>query len=182
MPELRAALLLADGFEELETVAPLTILRRAGVKVDILSLSGSNTATGVRGLVLASDKAFAAASAQDYGVVVLPGGLPGAHHLRDSEELISFLQKLAPDAVIAAICAAPIVLERAGLIRDRQVTCFPAKEPELGSARVTGARVERDGRIVTAKGAGVSIEFAFEILRAAGLGEAAEQVKASIFA
>jgi protein deglycase len=182
MPDLRAAVILADGFEELETVAPLTILRRAGVKVDLLSLNGAASVTGVRGVVFVADKPFAAASPGDYDMVVLPGGLPGAHYLRDSQELIDFLLALAPEAVIGAICAAPIVLERAGLIRGCRVTCFPAKEGELVSAEVTGARVERQGRLVTAKAAGVSVDFALEILRAAGLSEQAEQVKAAIFA
>jgi len=182
MPDLRAAVFLADGFEELETVAPLTILRRAGIQVDLLSLSGAASVTGVRGLVFGADKPFSSASPADYAIVVLPGGLPGAHHLRDSEALIRFLQELAPETVIGAICAAPVVLERAGLIRGCRVTCFPAKEGELVSAQVTGARVERDGRIVTAKGAGVSVDFGFELLRAAGFGDVAEKVKASIFA
>ena len=155
---------LADGFEEMEALAPIDVLRRAGLEVKTV---------GVGGLLIkgAHNVTFAAAcdgsglDFSDADCVILPGGMPGTTNL-DASPMVEAALKAAVDkgAVIAAICAAPSVLGHKGLLQGKKATCFPGFEEELTGAIFTGVPVEQDGKIITARGAGVALDFALTLV------------------
>ena len=161
---LSVVVALADGFEEIEAVAPIDILRRAGLNVVTVGISGC-TVTGSRGVVLTVDRAWS-----DFpppNVLVLPGGMPGSKNLGEHAGLRQMAQQVAlADGWLAAICAAPaFTLGAWGLLSGRQATCFPGCEEQF-SADVTYRPdpVVVDGHIVTARGPGVALEFSFRLV------------------
>ena len=169
----KIAFLLAEGFEETEVIAPLDILRRIGLDVRLISAAGTPTVTGTHCVILGADGALNDADSADYDAVVLPGGMPGSANLRDNPSVIAFVQAIyAKGGVAGAICAAPIVLQRAGLLKDCAFTCYPGCEAECSDGSYTGNPAERCGRIVTGKGPGAV--FAFAKALAAALGKEAE--------
>ena len=175
---MRAAVLFADGFEEIEAVTPVDVLRRAGVEVSMVGVFGME-AKGSRGIVMQMDCLLEDVFVDEIDVLILPGGLPGSHHLRDSEEV----QELIQDAnslgkIIAAICAAPVALEKAGIVNDRKITSHPSKEDELQCCKeYTQSHVEIDDNIITSRGPGTSLEFAYAICEKLGLEEQTIQLK-----
>ncbi|MBY5005566.1 DJ-1/PfpI family protein [Streptococcus suis] len=159
----KIALLLANGFEEIEALAPVDVLRRAQFEVDMVGLT-SHQVVGSHGITVIADKIFAG-DLSAYDMVILPGGMPGAVNLRDHEELIQALQIQAQKgSYIGAICAAPIVLDKAGLLEGRNFTCFPGKEKEITFGRHVESKVVVDGPIVTSRGAGTSLDFAYTLV------------------
>lgn len=157
------ALILAEGFEEIEALAPVDIFRRAGFTCDLIGLT-SQSVTGSHGIQVQADKVFDG-SLSGYDLLVLPGGMPGALHLRDHIGLLSALQQQARQGTwMAAICAAPLVLEAAGLLTNRRYTCYPGKEKEIFSGQYEEAAVVVDGQIVTSRGAGTSLDFAYQLV------------------
>lgn len=153
-----ALLLLAEGFEELEAVAPLDILRRAGVAVTTAALGGERTVTGKHGIALQADTLFREARGQTFDAVVLPGG-PGHKHLRKDNDVIALLKHhYEAGRLVGAICAAPTVLKDAGLLVDRRYTAHQSVLDELDGA-VTDTAVVIDGPLITSRGAGTAIEF-----------------------
>lgn len=169
---------LADGFEEMEALAPVDILRRAGVTVQTVGVGGK-TVTGSHGIPVVADAAdHELVLSDDLQAVVLPGGMPGTKNLEKSAVVQAALDYAAAhDCLIAAICAAPSVLGHRELLRGRRATCYPGFESELYGAVVTGASVEVDGRIVTARGAGVSLDFGLQLLCELGLCEQAAALR-----
>lgn len=160
------AVLLAAGFEEIEAVTPIDVLRRAGFTVETLGFS--EEVEGAHGIRLVADKVWSG-DLSAYEMVVLPGGLPGADHLRDDERLIQALQKAyEAGTYLAAICAAPKVLGRAELLKDKAYTCYPGVEDEIGQGNHQEDLVVQDGTIITAKGAGVSLAFAYQLVDVLG--------------
>ena len=157
---------VADGTEELEAVAIIDILRRADAKVTVASVSGKKTITASRGVVLVADTLVEQCIDDEYDLVVLPGGIPGAEHLRDSESLVRILKKQKEkDLLYGAICASPaVILEHHGLLLERQATCHPAFTNQLTDTGRTDERVVVDGNCVTSKGAGTAVEFALALV------------------
>lgn len=157
---------LAEGFEELEAVAIIDVLRRAGVVVTVAGLR-SGLVTGAHGIALATDCVLDDALRASFDVVVLPGGMPGTTNLMEDERVLGLLRaQHAAGRRVAAICAAPMVLARAGLIDGVRVTSYPGVRGELGKAVVEdAARVVRSGRILTSQGPGTALEFALELVR-----------------
>lgn len=157
---------LAEGFEEIEAVTVVDLLRRAGVEVHTASLDGPQVA-GSHGIKVLADKALDAVMADDYDMVVLPGGMPGARHLKDDPRIISLLRRHAADGrYVAAICAAPSVLAHAGLLEERAATSFPGF---LGADSAPGIRLRDepvvvDGKVVTSRGAGTAMEFGLALI------------------
>ncbi len=123
----RVAVVLADGFEEIEALASVDVFRRAHFDCQIVGLD-SHEVEGSHGIRVQTDQVFDG-DLSSFDLIVLPGGMPGSVHLRDSESLITELQRaVASGKSVAAICAAPIVLDKAGLLDSRHYTCFPGKE------------------------------------------------------
>ena len=131
----KVAVVFAEGFEEIEALSPVDVFRRAGFDCSMLGLESASV-TGSHGIQVAMDGVFDGNFA-DYDLVVLPGGMPGSTNLRDNETLIASLQEAAKAGkYVAAICAAPIVLERAGLLEGRKFTCFLVLRNKLHLASI----------------------------------------------
>ena len=153
---------LAEGFEEIEAVTIIDVLRRASLNVTSASLGDLNV-TGSHGITVQADARLADLDAGGYGWIVLPGGMPGSDNLRKSERVLSLIRDIHGRGHAAALCAAPIVLARAGILKGRRATCFPGFEEDLAGAHIVNEPVVTDGNIVTARGPGCAIPFALEI-------------------
>ena len=156
---------LAEGFEEIEALTPVDVLRRAGLSVQTVSVMDEQVVAGAHGVPVLADKMFAEINPEDAEMILLPGGLPGATNL-DAHEGLSrmILDFAAAEKPLAAICAAPLVLGNRGLLQGKKVTCYPGFETYLQGAEYTAALVEKDGNIITGKGPGAAMEFAFAIV------------------
>ena len=168
----RAAIVLTTGFEEIEAITPMDILRRAGVEVDIVGVLG-NKATGSHGLTISTDKELLAVKNELYDIVILPGGMPGAKLLKNHQEVQEFV-KLHYDAgkLIAANCAAPIAIENSGALKNRTYTCYPGFEKQIVEGTYTGEFVHQDGRVITGSGPAAAFEFSYIIVEALGIDSA----------
>ncbi len=157
-------ILLCDGFEEIEALTPLDLMRRAGLDVKTVGVN-SKIAVGSHNIPVVCDLSPSEVRLDEVSAVILPGGMPGASNLDESE-----FTDLVLDAVkknggrIAAICAAPFILGKRGLLRGKSATCYPGFEQYLEGANVTGAPVVTDGNITTARGMGVALDFAKELV------------------
>lgn len=154
---------IADGSEEMETVIPADVLRRAGADVTLASVNKLEI-TASRGIKLIADKLIAECEKENFDLIVLPGGMPGAEHLRDSVILKNMLQKqAAAGKLIAAICAAPVVvLQHHGLLDGKKATCHPALLHELKNS--SKERVVISDNIITSQGPGTAAEFALKLV------------------
>lgn len=177
-------LFLAEGFEEAEALFPLDLLRRAGVEVTTVGVGGKQI-TGSHGITVAVDipdrKFRLFALEHDIDAVILPGGMPGTRNL-DASPIVDAALGVADGkgALICAICAAPSVLGKRGLLKGRRCTCYPGFEETLEGALEVGGAVIRDGNIITARGAGVAMEFGLEIVSVLKSPEEAGKIRASI--
>lgn len=157
---------LAQGCEELEAVTIIDLLRRAGIDVTTAGLD-KKTVTASRGVKLVPDTDLDTALNQDYEMVVLPGGLPGANHLDNDPRIRSLLKKMvANKQYTAAICAAPQVLANAGILDGKRATGYPGllDEMNLPDTRITGEAVEIDGKVITSRGPGTAMDFALTLI------------------
>jgi 4-methyl-5(b-hydroxyethyl)-thiazole monophosphate biosynthesis len=154
---------LADGFEEIEALAPIDVMRRAGLSVTTVSVTDSLTVTGAHGIPVVADTLFVQCDYADAALLFLPGGLPGATNLQAHTGLCQLLIAKAsqPDVIISAICAAPLVLGGLGLLQGKQATCYPGFEDTMQGAHYTAAKVTVDGHIFTACGPGAAWELGF---------------------
>lgn len=159
----RVAILLAPGFEEIEAITTIDLLRRAGFTVDIVGLE--EMVTGSHGITIQADKVLDNILL-GYDLLVIPGGQPGATHLRNNTFVIQSLQlAYIGGKMIGAICAGPLVLEKAGLLRNKNYVSFPGTENELSQGnRIKDATVVVDRNLVTARGAGLAIEFSLALI------------------
>lgn len=172
--------LLAPGFEEIEAVAVIDVLRRARIDVVAASVDGALTVTGSHGITIAADAPLAAVAGRDFDVVVLPGGMPGSAALRDDARVQDLVRRQhAARRRIAAICAAPIALARAGVLAGRAVTSYPSVADQLGDVDYREEPVVVDERLITSRAPGTALRFALRIVAelvddasAARLGEA----------
>ena len=156
---------LADGFEEIEALTPIDVLRRAGLAVQTVSVMDEQMVAGAHGVPVLADKMFADICLEDAEMILLPGGLPGATNLDAHEGLGQMILDFAKEEKrLAAICAAPLVLGNRGLLQGKKATCYPGFETYLQGAEYTAALVEKDGNIITGKGPGAAMEFAFAIV------------------
>jgi 4-methyl-5(b-hydroxyethyl)-thiazole monophosphate biosynthesis len=156
---------IADGSEEIEAVCIIDTLRRAGADVTVASVDKLQV-TASRGVKLVADTLIANCASQTYDAIALPGGMPGAEHLRDSAPLIDLLKKQKQAGrLYAAICASPtVVLRPHGLIDKVKATCFPALLGKLDPAYASQERVVVDGNCVTSQGPATAIEFALKLV------------------
>jgi 4-methyl-5(b-hydroxyethyl)-thiazole monophosphate biosynthesis len=175
---------LAAGFEEIEAIAIVDVLRRAGLEVTVAGLE-PGPVEGAHGIEVAPDAALSELDLDAYTTIVLPGGMPGTRRLAEDERVIGLVQRLhAAGRRTAAICAAPLVLARAGVIDGVPVTSHPSVRKELGAARVQDApRVVRSGNVITSQGPGTAIEFALALVEEiCGAAKAAELSRAMVVA
>ena len=156
---------LADGFEEIEALTPVDVLRRAGEKVTTVSIKSEKAVVGSHGVCVDADALIAELDFADAGYLVLPGGMPGTTHLGKCGALCSLLKDhAAKGGRIAAICAAPSVLGELGLLKGRRYTCYPGCEKAWEGAKKEDERVVVDGDWVTAAGPAMSFPFALNLL------------------
>jgi 4-methyl-5(b-hydroxyethyl)-thiazole monophosphate biosynthesis len=163
---------IANGTEEIEAVIIIDVLRRANADVTVASVEDERQITASRGVKLVADRLIVdCASKKDggpitYDLIALPGGMPGAEHLRDAEPLIALLKRQQHEGrLYAAICAAPIVvLQYHGLLNGRRATCHPAFAERLENDEVVEQRVVVDGQCVTSRGPGTALEFALKLV------------------
>jgi len=174
-----ALIVLPQGFEEVEAVTPVDVLRRAGVSVTIASLDERLEVTGRNGIALLADAPLDVSFSRSYDMVILPGG-PGVKHLRADPRVIDLVKKQAArGGWVAAICAAPTVLHDAGLLSGRRYTAHFSVAGELGSI-LEAERVVVDAPIITSRGAGTALDFGLELVGRLVSPEAAREVRASI--
>ena len=180
---MQVLFLMADGFEETEFVTPFDYFQRAGFSVTLASVSGESFVTGKLGLKIAADLALKNADIAKFDAVFLPGGGPGVQRLKASSDVERVVCDFNDqNKWILAICAAPLVLSKAGLLVDRTVTCFPGCEEELVCNKFVEDRVVVDDNIVTSRGAGTAEEFAFECIAQMGGRELSEKIRQQVVA
>ncbi len=157
-------ILLADGFEEVEALAPADILRRMGIPVVLAGVSGKQV-TGSHGIEVTADKTLNQLKNETPEAVILPGGMPGAKNLAASSAVAAMVRRTyEAGGILGAICAAPMVLGKLGLLEGRKATCYPGFEEELSGAEVLPQeKVVVDGKFVTARSAGAAFEFGFAL-------------------
>lgn len=155
---------LADGFEEIEALCPLDLCRRADIDAKTVSITGRNAVTGSHGITVLTDLT-ARDVLGEFDMIVLPGGMPGSTNL-DASPIVDKCIKEAveKDKYIAAICAAPMILGKRGLLLGKEATCFPGFEDTLDGATLSEKRVVLDGKVLTAAGMGVSHDFGLKIV------------------
>ena len=159
------AIFLAEGFEEIEGLMVVDLLRRAGITVDMVSISDSLTVTGPHKITVTADKLLKDIDFDSYELLVLPGGMPGTIHLGECEELCDALVKACESGKkIAAICAAPTVFGHAGFLKGKKACCYPDMEDGLFGAEVSYNEVEVDGNVITSRGMGTAIPFGLKLV------------------
>ncbi len=181
---------LAEGFEEVEALCPLDLLRRSGLSVVTVCVSddgASRMVTGAHGISVEADISAKEAAEMlrrggDIDMIILPGGMPGTKNLDASELVHGFITKAAEsDAVISAICAAPMILGKRGLLEGKKATCFPGFEEYLTGAEI-GGRVAVDGKVITSCGMGAALEFGLALVEAMKGKETAEALAKAVLA
>lgn len=170
-----AAVLLATGFEEIEAITVIDVLRRAEVDTTIVGV-GSRSITGAHGIAVLADRSIDELGDDEFDVIVVPGGQPGANNLRDDPRVQALLTaQHARGGQLAAICAGPIALAKAGVLHRRAVTSYPGYATQLGDVDYREDDVVQDGELVTSRGPGTALVFALALVaRLVGEDEAAD--------
>lgn len=174
-------LFLADGFEEIEGLTVVDILRRGQVETVMVSVTGKRTVTGAHGIEVYADCLFEGQDLTDGTLYILPGGMPGTRNLRAHNGLCELLIQAKQEGKrLAAICAAPSVLGALGLLKGERAVCYPGFEEQLEGAEVTMQEVEVSGQVTTSRGMGTAIPFALELLGQLKGKETAQNIGKSI--
>ena len=172
--------LLAEGFEELEAMAPVDLLRRAGATVQTVSVTGEKIVTGARGIPAVADILLNELNFDAMEMLVLPGGYPGYENFEKNEDVLALIRKTdAAKKTIAAICGAPSVPGKMGLLKGHKATCYPGMEDTLGCEALTEKVVE-SGHFITSRGAGTAIDFALALVAKAVSPEKAGEIAKGI--
>ena len=157
---------LAEGFEEIEALTVLDILRRDNIVIKTVSITGSKEVEGAHAIKVIADKLLKDIDLKDAALLILPGGSPGTQNLKECEELMDMIRAFSnTNRRIAAICAAPTVLGSLGLLEGKKACCYPGMESALTGAEVSMEEVVTDGNITTSRGMGTAIPFALELVR-----------------
>jgi 4-methyl-5(b-hydroxyethyl)-thiazole monophosphate biosynthesis len=176
-----ALIIVVDGVEELEAVAPIDLLRRAAVDVTVAACGDSKTVTGRNGIQLGADRLLPELDGQSFDLVVVPGG-PGHTALLEHDGLLDRLRaQNTRGGLIGSICAGPLVLAKAGLLEGKRYTSFPGTADRL-PRRIADQTVVRDGQVITSQGAGTATEFALALVEALCGGESRAAIARSICA
>ncbi|MFA5327206.1 MAG: DJ-1 family glyoxalase III [Prolixibacteraceae bacterium] len=173
----KIAVHLADGFEEIEAVSIIDVLRRADIQVLVVSVTGKTEVTGAHQLKVKADILFEEVNYEEVFMIVLPGGMPGASNLDAHAGLKEIIQKFnSSGKQLAAICAAPLVYGNLGILEDKQAVCYPGFENYLKGAEVLTIPVVESGNVITSRGPGTAIKFALKIVEKAVSAEKAQTV------
>jgi 4-methyl-5(b-hydroxyethyl)-thiazole monophosphate biosynthesis len=172
-------LFLANGFEEIEGLTVVDLLRRANVETVMVSITGNEYVTGSHQIMVKADALFENTDFSDGDMLVLPGGMPGTKNLSEHDGLDQLLKKYqAIGKKLSAVCAAPSILGAKGLLKGKNATCYPGYEDVLLGAHIKNEAVVIDGNIITSKGMGTSIDFGLSIVKSlAGEAEAVRIAK-----
>ena len=161
----KAYIFLADGFEEIEALTVVDLLRRAGVEAVTVSIQKEKSATGSHGIKVDTDFLLSELKGNLADAIVLPGGMPGTTNLENCDELMEMVLGMhAAGSIIAAICAAPSIFAHLGLLDGKKATSYPCFEEELSMADYQYDPVVADGKIVTGRGAGTAIDFSLKLI------------------
>jgi protein deglycase len=161
----KIAVHMADGFEEIEAISIIDVLRRAELDVVVASVTGRLEVTGAHQLKILADKLFEEVNYDDVFMIVLPGGMPGASNLDAHEglkaQIVKFNNENRP---LAAICAAPLVYGNLGILNGKQAVCYPGFEKFMKGAEVMNQPVAESGNVITGRGPGAAIQFALKLV------------------
>ena len=178
----KVILFFANGTEEIEALTAVDLLRRAGAEVTLVGVGGKEV-IGSHGIRITADISEDEISSYDYDMAVVPGGMPGTTHMDESAAVDKTLAEVYKNGgFLAAICAAPLVLGKRGYLNGKEAICYPGFESYLQGASVSASRVCRDGRVITAAGAGVALAFALALIGALYGEEKANAIRASVLA
>jgi len=163
---MKVMVFLAEGFEEVEALTVVDYLRRMDIEVDMVSIYDELDVNGAHGVGVKGDRILEDIGSVDgYDGLVIPGGLPGASNLRDDDRVVEFVREMnSKGGLVAAICAGPIVLERAGIVSGKRLTSYPGFEDELRDSLYIKEGVVVDGNIITARGPNYAVDFALELV------------------
>ena len=162
----KVAVILANGFEEIEALTVVDVLRRANITCHMVGFE--DTVTGSHAIQVQADRVFDG-NLSEYDMIVLPGGMPGSAHLRDNEQLITELQKFEKiGKKVAAICAAPIALNQAGLLEGRNFTCYDGVQEQIADGHYSKETVVVDGNVITSRGPATALAFAYHLVEKLG--------------
>jgi 4-methyl-5(b-hydroxyethyl)-thiazole monophosphate biosynthesis len=157
---------LAEGFEEIEAITIIDVLRRAGINVITVSVTENIIVTGSHKITVTADILFKDADYEQAEMIILPGGMPGAKNLSEHRGLNNQILKFFREGkLLGAICAAPMVFGKLGILKGKNVVCYPGFESYLEGANIKHVPVVKDGNIISGRGPGVALQFAFEIVR-----------------
>lgn len=177
----KVSIFLADGFEEIEGLTVVDLLRRADIDITMVSIMDTKKITGAHDIVIEADELYKDMNFSNMDALVLPGGMPGSKYLGDHSELVELLKSFNEDnKLIAAICAAPSVLGVNGILQDKKATCYPGFEDKLESATFIKEPVVKDQNIITSRGVGTAIDFALAIIESLKDKKAAKEIAESI--
>ena len=172
---------LADGFEDIEGLMVVDLLRRAGIEIATVSITEETQVTTSHGVILKTDAVFAESDFTDADMLVIPGGMPGTVHLRECAPLCDLLKKQYEQGKwVAAICAAPTVFSELGFLKGRKATSYPSRMDELDCAEKSLDPVVVDGNVITSRGLGTSADFALKIIEVLDSPEKAAKIAEAV--
>ncbi|MCG8570153.1 MAG: DJ-1/PfpI family protein [Spirochaetes bacterium] len=180
---MKIKVLLANGFEETEAITVIDILRRAGYDLKTVSIHSDNTVESAHGIKVIADEKLTEADFSQTELLFLPGGVPGVPNLADNEKVIKIVQDFHEQKkYLTAICAAPFVLDQAGVINDKNYTCYPSWRDKIKAKNHSKSKVVVDDHLITSQGVGTAILFGLKIVEIlSGQKKSEELAKAILF-
>ncbi len=177
----KLCIFMADGVEEVEALAVVDLVRRAGIDIDMVSIMGKKEIDGSHSIKIGADKLIEDINPDDYDGLVCPGGLRGTQNLKADDRVAEIIRKFfAAGKLTAAICAAPTVLGASGILEGKKATCYPGCEDGLTGATPLTDKVVRDGTIITSRGMGTAVDFGLAIIEYYKYAQAAEDMAKKI--
>ena len=177
----KLGIFMADGCEEIEGLTVVDLVRRAGIEIEMISVSGEKTVTGSHKIAFQTDVSKADADFASYDGIVLPGGMPGTTHLMEDDTVNRVIKEFATSGkLVAAICAAPSVFGDLGILNGKEAVCYPGFEERLTGATIGEGTVAVTDHVITSRGLGTAIDFAAALIARLQDEKKAEEIKASI--
>ncbi|MGL5151218.1 MAG: DJ-1 family glyoxalase III [Clostridium sp.] len=167
----RVAVLMSNGFEEIEALTVVDVLRRGNIHCDMVSIENNEYVTGSHDICVKANRGFGD-DLKEYDLIVLPGGMPGARNLKNNSQVIELVKYFNDNKkYIGAICAAPIVLGEAGVVKNKKVTSYPGFQEEIGECDYVIEKVVVDENIITSRGPATTLEFSYKLMECLGSSE-----------